>query len=190
MEANIKRLEAIEKQTADKLTEAAKQEQELRDAIRNAEERLAEVNEQARQAYSAADTKAYHKAQDEMRALTDSISMYKDKLERIKHEPLMTQAEFEKATATVMADLAELTDTAEQHICDAIDALNADIDIVRDAVERGNNVMKTMQLQILRDERAIKYESGFIVKFNNYSPIQFCNWLKENGLYKRIRERG
>lgn len=189
MDTNIKGLEAIEKLTADKLAEAAKQEQELREAISNAEARLAEVNEQAQQAYREADTKAYHKAQDETRALTDSISMYKDKLERIKREPLMTQAEFEKATATVMADLADLTDAAERHICDAVDTLDAEIDTVRDAVTRGNEVIKTMQLQVLKDERAIKYESGFIIKFNNYSPIHFCNWVKESGLYKRIRER-
>lgn len=190
MTMNLKALDAIEKQVNDALAEREKQTADLKAAITNAEGRLAEVEEQTQQAYTDADTKAYHKGQDEKRALTDSISMYKDKLEKFKHTPSMTQAEFEKNTAAIMADLAIAADNAERHIVEVIDALGSEIDEVRDILERGNALIKTMQLQLFKDERAIKYESGFIRRFNNYTPVQFLENLKASGLYKKVKERG
>ena len=70
--------------------------------------------------YADADTKGYHKAQDEVRNNTDAVDMFRNKIEQIEKTPYISEKEFQDAANTIYAELNDEVEAAGAEIAELV----------------------------------------------------------------------
>ena len=174
------------------LAEANAKRDDFTEKIKAAETMEAEATEAMSKAYNAADTKAYHKAQDDIRSAKDAQRMFKDHLKAIDAEPLITKEEYDARIASVMNALDEEKENALKKIIDLIDQLQPIASEFSEAVELGNETMLLLQAKVYKDPKYLLAGEGMkrflVAEYKDLSLVSFVHNLINNVYIKQQRE--
>jgi len=116
------------------------------DATANAE--MAMI--QAKKAFSDADTKAYHKAQETARFESDSADMFKRKADEVEKTPAISKDEYERYIAAISGCLDAMTATETDRFKKVIEELCDIYNVYERVYLRGNAIAKDIQEQLLK----------------------------------------
>ena len=183
-------LDGIAAKIKDKLAAVEQEKENLKAVISKADSDIEEVKQQALEAYNNADLKKYHAAQENQRALQDTKGMYTLKLQKLKEEPIIDTAEYEKDAAEIMAAMAQAEEKLEKIITEFIKKLEPEGQAMGELILQGNELLETLQVDLYKDPKALQYGHAFIRKYSNYSAVNCINRMKESALYIRNKGKG
>lgn len=148
------RLDALR---ADNLAEVEK----VNAQIETARQMLEKATADAADAYAKDDTKAYHKASDNIRVANDALEMYCTKIDELATKPLVTEREYKDSVDAVMAELDSVVAKARLDILPLVEQLNKINDEMLDAISSGDALLYDLQRKIFKDthsERDVMYD--------------------------------
>lgn len=153
-------------------------------------EKEAEANKAAtslaEHAFSNADIDTFSAAQNDAKKAGDAAALYAKQVERLKNEPLLSQAEYENYLADIMADLAARVEADKKKIS----ALAVQIETIANAeaeyLNKGNELLQKLQHEVMKDDACVQAANGQRVhvdqlekKFNDWSVISFASKTTE-----------
>lgn len=105
---------------------------------------------QAKKAFSDADTKAYHKAQNDARFESDSADMFKRKADEVEKTPAISKDEYGKYISAISGCLDAMTATETDRLKKVLDELTDIYSTYESVYLRGNAIAKDIQEQLLK----------------------------------------
>ena len=180
----MRTIEDAQKFITTKMNEAKEKKEVWEGLLQSAEKAKAEAATEAAKTYEAADPKAYHKAQDAFRTAQDAISMYKDKIAALEAEAMITEEEYKGIHDDIVSALDEINSDAKKRICTIVDEQIAPIaDEVTENIEQANDLLVTLQIELLKDHRAEEIPS-LQNKYTDHSVSGFLRTITSSNLYK------
>lgn len=177
---------------ADKVTEMA----DLEERIKVAEQQQAAAVKAMDTATSAGDLKAYQQAKADYRDTRDAIEMYNKRLDALENKPLISNGEYEKGVAQIMAALGETTAEAKKRIVEHAEQIRIIAAECTAEVVKGNELLHKWQHEIYKDDASIVGGKGNRIhmqnlekKFEDFSVTQFASHILDSGYYKTFTGR-
>lgn len=191
--AKVETLESI-KARVDKIVEEVNIEHAA--CIRKYEEsikRKEEALEEAQEAYNAANTKAYHAAQDKIRESTDTANMFKDRADTIERSPYITQEEFND----IWNQINELQD---KKVSEDMERLAGVFQVIKEIYDREdqeigeiNDFIKYLRLKVLKNMPGLTTGSGNFIEqphkiehYRNTRLYSYLGYIKDESIFKEI----
>lgn len=172
---------------ADRKKEIAEREAQLEEA----RQALIEAEAHISKAIDTDDAELYRKAKKAKADAEDDIELREKRLDLLKKQPLIDQAEYNKRCQAIISDLDAMTTRQQAEIVKIVDQLKAVYDEAHESIIRGNDVLARWQHEIYRDADRSRSPEGKIVKlphelkrFNNLDVTAFISELMDNGYYK------
>lgn len=170
--------------------------QEIETAKQNEEEAKKAVIE-AKQNGTATE---YAKANQELRTAKDIAQFYSDKIDKVKNEPYITEAEYNKYSEQIKSSLDKVRDVKLRRAGDLLKELSEIREGFLPMLEKGNSVLGTLQHDLLKDEGKVLYKGAAPIygfdQINRYKGAEGFRWIKgileQNGVSDllKLTEKG
>lgn len=148
---NLKAVATAENMTKRILSDRATETADLQDLITEDEEAIAKACIAMEAATTAGDVKAYQKAKADRQDAADAKEMHTKRLEALESNPLISKAEYEKAVADIIAEIAAADDQTKAALVKLSDEMNAAALDLSEAISRANDALQRLQHDIYRD---------------------------------------
>lgn len=174
---------------ADKVTEMA----DLEERIKVAEQQQNAASKAMDVATTAGDLRAYQQAKADYRDAGDAIEMHNKRLDALENKPLISNVEYEKGVAQIMAALGETTAEAKKRIVEHVEQIRIIAAECTAEVTSGNELLHKWQHELYKDDASIPGRNGNRIrmhnlekKFEDFSVTQFASYILDSGYYKSI----
>ena len=196
-----KELQAIEQELKGILEAGQQKEAEYQAEINAAIENEEEANRAVIQAKKGDDPKAYAKAIEEKRMASNIVQYYEGKIEQIKNEPFITEAEYRDYTKRIKAAMDAINKEGKIKASKLLKELEAIKEEVAPALAKTNELLRELQNNIykLTYEKQMKdaREKGIPInvdrlhnEYKDYSLTRGINHILQSNMAKTIKEGG
>ena len=197
----MKELLAIEQELKEIQEEGNKRIREYQAEINAAIENEEEANRAVIQAKKGDDPKAYAKAIEEKRMASNIVQYYEGKIEQIKNEPFITEAEYRDYTKRIKAAMDAINKEGKIKASKLLKELEAIKEEVAPAYAKANNLLRELQNNIYKHsyekQMADAKEKGTPIntdrlhnEYKDYSLISGIDYILKSQAAKTIKEGG
>ena len=196
-----KELQAIEQELKGILEAGQQKEAEYQAEINAAIENEEEANRAVIQAKKGDDPKAYAKAIEEKRMASNIVQYYEGKIEQIKNEPFITEAEYRDYTKRIKAAMDAINKEGKIKASKLLKELEAIKEEVAPAYAKANNLLRELQNNIYKHScekvmnEARKNKTPLNTnelhnEYKDYSLIGSIDYILKSHAAKTIKEGG
>lgn len=196
-----KELQAIEQELKGILEAGQQKEAEYEAEIKAARENEEAANRAVIQAKQGNDPKAYSKAIEEKRMASNIVQYYEGKIEQIKNEPFITEAEYRDYTKRIKAEMDAINKEGKIKASKLLKELEAIKEEVAPALAKTNELLRELQNNIykLTYEKQMKdaREKGIPInvdrlhnEYKDYSLTRGISHILQSNMAKTIKEGG
>ncbi len=187
-------LETMNTKADEILKKRTKEQKALSDQLR--EERAAAAKAEAAmdKATAAGDLKAYQSAKKDKADATDAIEMHSARFDALEHKPLVTEAEYNKAIASIMGELTAENNRAKEKLTALADEMKATADELAEIFAEGNALLHKWQHDVFRDDATKTTNDGKKIhrqdlekQWTNLDAVSYGNIAVDHPLYKVFR---
>lgn len=173
----MSKLKKINEQYKEDIAAIQKSIQELYNKIEFANQIINEATEKAADCVKNGDIDGYHQAQEDLKLQHDAISLYRQKIDAKKKEPLITNAEYERLNAEIIAELTEETAKAKAEVIQLIDQMKPAYERLIELYNLGNETMIMLKRDALKDPTAQNPSSSYYAfrRWNDRSVIEYID---------------
>lgn len=151
------------------------------------------AEKQAEKALSNGNVDEYQKTHKAIEKADATIFVHSSLLNKLKEEPMISQAEYESMVSDVMAEIAKNVDEYKAEIVALVDKM-ADIrDAESEVLNRGNTLLKKLQHDLYRDADRTRDQAGRMMnlqhenkRFDDFNIPSLVNSTLNNDCYKKI----
>lgn len=172
---------------ANKVTEMA----DLEERVKIAERQQNAASKAMDEATTAGDLRAYQQAKTDYRDAGDAIEMHSKRLDALTNKPLITDVEYEKGVAQIMAALGEATAEAKKRIVEHVEQIRIIAAECTAEVTSGNELLHKWQHELYKDDASVPGGKGNRIhmrnmekKFEDFSVTQFASYILDSGYYQ------
>ncbi len=196
MSADIETLAKIKEEIEEIVnSKEAEKDENLKKAAAAKERREKALNEAA-EAHSVADVKAYHKAKDEARMNEDAAAMYEGIARVIEEKACITKEQYEDYIARVTNSLNATVEEDSLILADLAKGLKELKDNLSEEIAAGNKLLEFIQKKAYKDPCGIIAKNGEFVqqpfrikRYKNTKILESLNFvLSEPYLEEVIKE--
>lgn len=112
----------------------------------------------------AGDVKAYQQAKAARRDAEDAKEMHEARINALNNNPLMSQAEYEKAVASIYAEVAAIDDQTKQKLVKLSDQMEDAAESLKQSIDYANKVLQMLQGDIYKDADRSRDKNGRLMK--------------------------
>jgi cellobiose-specific phosphotransferase system component IIA len=196
-----KELQAIEQELKGILEAGQQKEAEYEAETKAARENEEEANRAVIQAKKGDDPKAYAKAIEEKRMAQNIAQYYEGKIEQIKDEPFITEAEYRDYTKRIKAEMDAINNEGKAKASKLFEELEAIKEEVAPAYAKANDLLRKLQNNIYKStyekQMADAKEKGTPIntdrlhnEYKDYSLISGIDYILKSQAAKTIKEGG
>lgn len=197
----MKELLAIEEELKAIQEEGNKRIREYQAEINAAIENEEEANRAVIKAKQGNDPKAYSKAIEEKRMASNIVQYYEGKIEQIKNEPFITEAEYRDYTKRIKTAMDAINKEGKIKASKLLKELEAIKEEVAPAYAKANNLLRELQNNIYKHsyekQMVDAKEKGIPIKadrlhneYKDYSLIGGIDYILKSHAAKTIKEGG
>lgn len=144
------------------------------------------------------DPKAYAKAVAEQRTASDIVGFYAGKLEKLKAEPLITEADYKEYSNRIKAELDKINNEGKEKARELLAELSDIEPEITININKGNDLLSTLQHKVYKDDASMVVANGNRVhmdhlenRYKDYELIQCINSINNTPYVTSIfKERG
>lgn len=187
----LKSIEQTESRIKELLEERRKEITEREAQLEESRKALTVAEKNIDAAIDSGDTKAYQKAKAEKAEAEDAIELREKRLDLLKKQPLINQAEYDKRCQAIISDLDEMTSRQQKEAVKIVEGLKAIYEEANEEIGQGNEVLARWQHEVYRDADRSTNVNGQMLKnpseikrYTNFDVTSFVLEVLHNGYYK------
>ena len=186
----------IESRTKKLLNDRTTELEDIKGLLAEAGQQQAAACDMMNKATEAGNVKEYQKAKGAYKDAADAIEMYTKRLDALENKPLISQGEYEKGVAQIMAALNDVSAEAKKQIVNHMEQVRIIAAETSAEINEGNNVLHRWQHEAYRDDAKTTLSNGSRVysgtqkkQYKDFSVVQFAEYALESTYYKTISGR-
>lgn len=197
----MQELNKIEEELQAILTDGKQKQQEYMAEIETAEQNEEEANIAVIKAKQGSNPKEYAKAIAEKRTASDIAEYYTGKIEELKNNPYITEAEYNEYTKQIKSAMDKINEEAAKRASKLLQELEPILEDVSPAYQKTNELLKNLQNNIYKNsyEKQMKESKKNKTplrsdrlknEYNDNSILQGINYILSAYATKKIKEKG
>lgn len=178
----MQELNKIEEELQAILTKGQQKEQEYMAEIETAEQNEEEAKRAVIVAKQDGTATEYAKANQDLRTAKDIAQFYSGKIEKLKDDPYITEAEYNKYSEQIKSSLDKVRDIKLRRAGELLKELSEIREDFLPMLEKGNSLLGTLQHDLLKDEGKILYKGAAPIygfdQIDRYKGAEGFSWIK------------
>lgn len=170
---------------------------DLKERIRKAKQEMEKASKQMDVSMSKGSTEDYRKAKADYAEAEEEAAVLYKRLDILENKPIISESEYEKGIAQIMAALGEISEETKKQIVTHMEQIRILAAETNAEIARGNEVLRQWQHDIYKDKAEMKRTDGSMIhmanlerQFKDFSVAQFADFVLNSGYYETIARKG